>query len=64
MHGHFRIQDKNMWSASRAESLTKPRRVHLVAARNVMRYLKDTIDFGLYYVGDHDYRLYGYTYVD
>ena len=25
-----------------------------------MRYLKGMIDFGLYYVGDHDYKLYGY----
>ena len=41
--------------------LVKPRRVHLVAAKHVMRYLKGTIDFGLYYDRDHDYRLYGYT---
>ena len=26
-----------------------------------MRYLKGTIDFGLYYGRDHDYKLYGYT---
>ena len=26
-----------------------------------MRYLKGTIDFGLYYDGIHEYRLYGYT---
>ena len=25
-----------------------------------MRYLKGTIDFGLYYDGSHEYRLYGY----
>ena len=29
-----------------------------------MRYLKGTIDFGLYYDGNHDYRLYGYTDAD
>ena len=29
-----------------------------------MRYLKGTIDFVLYYDGNHDYRLYGYTYED
>ena len=29
-----------------------------------MRYLKGTIDFGLYYDGSHEYRLYGYTDVD
>ena len=39
----------------------KPRRVHLIAAKHVMRYLKGTIDFGLYYVRDRDYILYGYT---
>ena len=41
--------------------LVKPRQVHLIAAKHVMRYLKGTIDFGLYYVRYHDYRLYGYT---
>ena len=40
------------------------RRVHLVAAKHVMRYLKGTIDVGLYYDGSHDYRLYGYTDAD
>ena len=29
-----------------------------------MRYLKGTIEFGLYYDGNHDYILYGYTDVD
>ena len=29
-----------------------------------MRYMKGTIDFGLYYDGSHEYRLYGYTGVD
>ena len=41
--------------------LVKPRRVHLIVAKHVMRYLKGMIDFGLYYDRDHDYRLYGYT---
>jgi hypothetical protein len=41
--------------------LVEPRRVHLVAAKHVMRYLKGTLDYGLYYTGDHDFRLYGYT---
>ena len=41
--------------------LIKPRCVHLIAANHVMRYLKATIDFGLYYDRDHDYKLYGYT---
>ena len=41
--------------------LVQPRRVHQIAAKYVMRYLKGTIDFGLYYDGNHDYILYGYT---
>ena len=44
--------------------LVQPRRVHLVATKHVMRYLKRTIDFGLHYDGNHDYRLYGYTDAD
>ena len=43
-----------------SQYLVQPRRVHLVAAKHVMRYLKGTMDFGLYYDGNHDYRLYGY----
>jgi hypothetical protein len=41
--------------------LVEPRRVHLVVAKHVMIYLKGTLDFGLYYNGDHDFRLVGYT---
>ena len=44
-----------------SQYLVQPRRVHLVAAKHVMRYLKGTIDFGLYYDGSHEYRLYGYN---
>ena len=47
-----------------SQFLAQPRRVHLVAAKHVMRYLKGTIDFGLYYDGSHEYRLYGYTDAD
>ena len=47
-----------------SQYLVQPRRVHLVAAKHVMRYLKGTIDFGLYYDGIHEYRLYGYTVAD
>ena len=39
-----------------SQYLVQPRRVHLTAAKHVMRYLKGTIDFGLYYDGNHDYR--------
>ena len=43
-----------------SQYLAQPRHVHLVVGKHVMRYLKGTIDFGLYYDGNHDYRLYGY----
>jgi hypothetical protein len=44
-----------------SQFLVKPRRVHLVAAKHVMRYLKGTMDYGLSYDGDHDFTLSGYT---
>jgi len=44
-----------------SQFLVEPRRVHLVAAKHVMMYLKGTLDFGLSYNGDHDLRLSGYT---
>ena len=47
-----------------SQYLVQPRQVHLVAAKHVMRYLKGIIDFDLYYDGNQDYRLYGYTYAD
>ena len=37
---------------------------YLVAAKHVMRYLKGTIDLGIYYDCIHDYILYGYTDAD
>ena len=47
-----------------SQYLVKPRHVHPIATKYVMRYLKGTIEFGLYYDGYNDYRLYGYTYAD
>ena len=47
-----------------SQYLVQPRRIHLVAAKHVMRYLKGTIDFGLYYDNSHEYKLYGYTDAD
>jgi hypothetical protein len=47
-----------------SEYLVEPRCVHLVASKHVMRYLKGTLDFGLCYTGDHDFRLVGYTDLD
>jgi hypothetical protein len=47
-----------------SQFLVEPRRVHLVAAKHVMRYLKGTMDYGLSYDGDHNFTLSGYTDVD
>ena len=47
-----------------SQYIVKPRRVHLISVKHVMRYLKGTIDLGLYYGRDHDYRLYEYTDLD
>jgi hypothetical protein len=47
-----------------SQFLVEPRRVHLVAAKHVMRYLKGTMDYGLSYDGDHDFTLSGYTDAD
>jgi hypothetical protein len=47
-----------------SQFLVEPGRVHLVAAKHVMRYLKGTMDYGLSYDGDHDFTLSGYTDAD
>jgi hypothetical protein len=39
--------------------MVEPRRVHLIVAKHVLRYLKGTIDFGLRYVSDRKIRLQG-----
>jgi hypothetical protein len=44
-----------------SQYLVEPRHVHLIVTKHVMRYLKGTLDYGLFYIGDHDFRLYGYT---
>jgi hypothetical protein len=38
-----------------SQYLVELRRVHLVAAKHFMRYLKGMLDFGLCYNGDHDF---------
>ena len=40
--------------------MVDPRRVHLIAAKHVMRYLKGTLEFGLCYSSDSEFRLFGY----
>jgi hypothetical protein len=36
------------------------KRVHLIAVKHVMRYLKGTVDYGLKYVVDNETNLLGY----
>jgi hypothetical protein len=40
-----------------SQFLVEPRRVHLAAAKHVMRYLKCTMDYGLSYDEDYDFTL-------
>jgi hypothetical protein len=44
---------------SLSQYLVEPRCVHIAAAKHMMRYLKGTLDFGLYYTRDNDFRLSG-----
>jgi hypothetical protein len=44
-----------------SQFLVEPRHVHLVATKQVMRYLKGTLNCGLDYNGDHDFILSGFT---
>jgi hypothetical protein len=44
-----------------SQFLVEPRRVHLIVTKHVMRYLKGTLDFGLSYNGDHEFKLSGYS---
>jgi hypothetical protein len=44
-----------------SQYMVKPRRVHLVVAKHVLRYLKGTIDYGLGYVFDREISLQGCT---
>jgi hypothetical protein len=44
--------------------MEKPRKVHLVANKHVMRYLEGTLDYGLRYVTNNEFGLYGYSYLD
>ena len=47
-----------------SQYLVQPRRVQLIAAKHVMRYLKGNIHFVLYYDENHEYILYGYMDAD
>jgi hypothetical protein len=47
-----------------SQYMVEPRRVHLVATKHVLRYLKGTVDYGLGYDADCEIRLHGYTVSD
>ena len=44
-----------------SQFMEHPKQVHLTATKHVMRYLKGTLDYGLRYVTDHEFDLYGYS---
>jgi hypothetical protein len=44
-----------------SQHLEHPRQVHLVATKHMLRYLKGTLDHGLWYRYDHEFGLYGYS---
>ena len=41
-----------------------PKESHLMAVKRIFRYLVDTPNFGLWYLKDTDFSLYGFTYAD
>jgi hypothetical protein len=44
-----------------SQYMVDPKRVHLIAVKHVMRYLKGTVDYGLKYVADSEINLLGYS---
>jgi hypothetical protein len=44
-----------------SQYMEHPKQVHLVTAKHVIRYLKGTLDYGIKYVIDHEFGLYGYS---
>ena len=44
--------------------MVEPRHVHLTATKQVLRYLKGIVDYGLWYVPDCEFGLVGYTDLD
>ena len=44
-----------------SQFLTDPRHVHLITAKHILRYLKDTVDYGLKYEATQKINLEGYV---
>ena len=42
--------------------MVNPKRIHLMGAKHVMRYLKGTLDYGLRYASNGEIKLHGFTY--
>ena len=47
-----------------SQFMVEPRRVHWIAAKHILRYLKGAVEFGLRYTSDHEMSLEGYTDAD
>ena len=44
-----------------SQYMTQPRQVHIVAAKHMMRYLKGTVEYGLWLSVDCEFKLQGFT---
>jgi hypothetical protein len=44
-----------------SQYMVEPRHVHLMEEKNILRYLKGIVDYGLRYVSYHEIRLQGYA---
>ena len=44
-----------------SQFLTDPRHVHLIVAKNILRYLKGAIDYGIKYEANQNTNLHGYV---
>ena len=44
-----------------SQYMTQPRQVHIVVAKHVMNYLKGTVDYGLWFSVDCEFKLQGFT---
>ena len=44
-----------------SQYMVEPRHVHMIATKHVMRYLKGTIEYGIKYDADYEFKLQGYS---